>query len=107
LISLTEKLQIISVGFSAEPIFEHVSPNPWYVDFALKHDIKLRLHPFYNPDFFLENGAWLEATLSENSAYKKIFRYGHQAEELLVLWSTQIRDFTGVSALRSPFPMRR
>ena len=45
-----------------------------------KHDdIKIRTHDFYNPDYILMNGTWLEVTLSENNTYKKLFRYGHQA----------------------------
>ena len=40
----------------------------------------------YNPDFCLEDGSWLEATLSENTAYKKLFKHGHQAKKLTVLW---------------------
>lgn len=81
-----EMLEILHISFRPEPVFEHVPPDPWYVDFAHKHDLTLRVHPFYNPDFFLEDGTWIEVTLSENSAYKKLFRYGHQTQALLILW---------------------
>lgn len=81
-----DMLQVLGILFRAEPIFDHIPPNPWYIEFAREHDLKLRENPFYNPDFFLENGGWLEVTLSENSAYKKVLRYGHQAKELIVLW---------------------
>lgn len=60
--------------------------------------------PFYNPDFFLENGAWLEASLSENSAYKKLFRYGHQADELIVLWLDPDQGFHRSVCLEVDFP---
>ncbi len=99
-----EMLHLLSVEFRVEPIFEHVSPNPWYVDFALKHGLKLRLHSFYNPDFFFENGAWLEVTLSENSAYKKIFTYGHQSEELFILWLDPDQGFHRSVCLEVEFP---
>lgn len=81
-----EMLEILRISFRPEPVFEHIHPDPWYVDFARKHDLTTRIHSFYNPDFFLEDGTWLEATLSENTAYKKLFRYGHQADKLLLLW---------------------
>ena len=61
-------LGMLRIGFQPEPIFDHVVPNPWYVDFAAKHGLKLRTHAFYNPDFLLEDGRWLEVTLSENEA---------------------------------------
>ncbi len=61
-------------------------PNPWYLQFSEDQQLKLRVDPFYNPDFFLENGSWLEVTLSENTAYKKLLKYGHQADRLIVLW---------------------
>lgn len=83
---IEQLLQILEIPFRAEPIFDHISPHPWYREFAQTHELKLRTDSFYNPDFFLEDGTWLEVTLSENSAYKKVFRYGHQANELLVLW---------------------
>ena len=77
---------ILKISYKTEPIFNHVEPNSWYKEFATKYDIKLRTHNFYNPDFFLEDGTWVEITLSENTAYKKIFRYGHQTDSLLLLW---------------------
>jgi hypothetical protein len=70
----------------AEPIFLHKTPNRWYVDFAKTHNLKLRTHDFYNPDLFFEDGTWVEITLSENSAYKKLLRYGHQADQVAVYW---------------------
>ena len=82
-LDLFYKLQI---PFTSEPIFYHMEPSQWYIEFAKQHGIKLRTHDFYNPDLFLENGTWVEVTLSENTAYKKLFRYGHQADNLLILW---------------------
>ncbi len=70
----------------AEPLFEHRDPNPWYVAFAVDNGIKLRTHSFYNPDFVFDDGTWVEATLSENTAYAKVFRHGHQCPRLKVLW---------------------
>ena len=69
-----------------EPIFYHREPDQWYIAFAKKHGLKIHTHDFYNPDLFLDNGTWVEVTLSENTAYKKIFRYGHQSDNLLILW---------------------
>jgi len=50
-----------------------------------KYDIKIRTYDFYNPDYITPDGTWLEITLSENTAYKKLFRYGHQAPGVTVL----------------------
>ena len=77
---------IIGVQYKAEPIFTEIDSSPFYKVFAMNNDIKLRTHQFYNPDILLEDGTWIEITLSENTAYKKLFRYGHQADSLLVLW---------------------
>ena len=63
-----------------------IKPDQWYIEFAKQHAIKLRTHDFYNPDLFLSDSTWVEITLSQNTAYQKIFRYGHQADKLLVLW---------------------
>jgi hypothetical protein len=82
-----DMLKILQIPYETEPTFDHITPNRWYLDFASKHDdIKIRTHDFYNPDFFLSDGTWLEITLSENTAYKKLFRYGHQAQSLKVVW---------------------
>jgi len=83
---VTEALRLLRMPCQPEPIFEHRDPNPWYVDFAAKNGLKLRRHRFYNPDFVLDEGTWMEATLSENSAYKKLFRHGQQAPRLIVIW---------------------
>ena len=72
--------------FKPEPIFDHRPPSDWYVEFAAKHDIKIVVYPTYNPDFWIEDGTWIEATLSENTAYKKVFKHGHQFQKLIVLW---------------------
>jgi len=77
---------ILQIPYESEPIFYHVEPNPWYIEFAKHHDIKIRTHDFYNPDLFLEDGTWVEITLSENTAYQKLFRYGHQADNLVIYW---------------------
>ena len=76
--------RMLGVSYREEPLFKHRDPDPWYVAFAADNDIKLRTHAFYNPDFILEDGTWVEATLSENTAYAKIFRHGHQAPHLQV-----------------------
>ena len=81
-----ELFKIIRIPFKPEPIFYGIKPNEWYINFAKKHNIKLRTHDFYNPDLFLEDGTWIEITLSENTAYKKLFRYGHQADKLTIFW---------------------
>jgi len=79
-------LDILKIPNKPEPLFDHIGPNKGYLDFALKHDdIKIRTHKFYNPDYLFTDGTWLEVTLSENTAYKKLFRYGHQAPLLNVL----------------------
>ena len=78
------KMQRIS--YKQEPVFYGIEPDSWYVHFAEENGIKLRTHDFYNPDFVLENGTWVEITLSENTAYKKLFHHGHQADKLIVFW---------------------
>jgi hypothetical protein len=83
---IAEALMLLEIPCQCEPVFEHRDPDPWYVDFAEKNGLKLRTHRLYNPDFVLEDGSWLEATLSENSAYKKLFLHGHQAPRLSVIW---------------------
>ena len=82
-------LERLGIGFQKEPVFAHVSPDSWYVEFSENHGLKLRTHPFYNPDFLLDDETWVEVTLSENEAYKKLFRYGHQIPQLTVIWLDQ------------------
>ena len=79
-------LKTLQIPHDSEPIFDHITQNEWYLDFASKHNLKIKTHDFYNPDFILSDGTWLEITLSENTAYKKLFRYGHQAPLSKVLW---------------------
>jgi len=79
-------LKTLGVAARKEPIFAHVDPDPWHVAFASSHGLRLRTYPYYNPDFILDDGDWLEVTVSENDAYKKLFIYGHQAPGLTVVW---------------------
>ncbi len=102
-----EVFNIIQIPFSSEPIFHHTEPNRWYTEFAKKHEIKLRTHDFYNPDLFLEDGTWVEITLSENTAYQKLFRYGHQAENLLLLWLDNDQGFHKETCQHIRFPNAR
>jgi hypothetical protein len=81
-----EMLKLLMIPFEPEPVFDHIEMNPWYLAFATKHNLKLRIHGFYNPDYILEDGTWLEISLSENTAYEKLFRYGHQAPHLRLIW---------------------
>ncbi len=60
---MEQLLKILEIPFRAEPIFDHISPHPWYLEFAQTHELKLRTDSFYNPDFFLEGGIWLEVSL--------------------------------------------
>ncbi len=84
---IKNSLDSIKIDYEPEPIFEHIKPNQWYLDFASNHeDIKIMIHDFYNPDYVLSNGTRLEVTLSENTAYKKVFRYGHQTPALKIVW---------------------
>ena len=83
---IKDMLKIFQMPSESEPIFNHIAPNKWYLDFASKHDLKIRTNDFYNPDYLLSDGTWLEITLSENTAYKKLFKYGHQTSALKVLW---------------------
>jgi len=81
-----DMLKLLAIPFQFEPVFDHKEMNPWYVDFAAQHNLKLRTHEFYNPDFLLEDGTWFEISLSEKKAYQKLFRFGHQAPHLIVIW---------------------
>jgi hypothetical protein len=83
---VAEMLKLLTIPFEPEPVFDHKEMNPWYRDFANQHNLKLRTHGFYNPDFLLNDGTWLEISLSENAAYQKLFRYGHQAPRLRMIW---------------------
>lgn len=83
---ITEVFRLLEIPCQPEPIFDLCDPNPWYVEFADKNKLKLRTHSYYNPDFFFDDGTWVEVTLSENCAYQKLFRYGHQAPRLTVIW---------------------
>jgi hypothetical protein len=76
----------LGIGYASEPVFDHVPPAPWYTEFAARHGLKLATHGSYNPDFLFEDGCWVEVTLSQNTAFKRLFRYGHQAPRLVVLW---------------------
>lgn len=66
--------------------------------------IKLRMHAFDNPDFLLDNGTWVEATLSENTAYAKLFQHGHQAPHLMVVWLDEDPGFHKRTCAKVPFP---
>ena len=79
-------LDCIGTHYHPEPIFNHKTPNGWYADFARDNGIVLRTYDFYNPDLILDDGSWVEITLSENTAYKKVFQYGHQVDALKVIW---------------------
>ena len=81
-----QMLQLLDIDFQAEPVFDPISPATWWSSFARQNGLKLRRLPFYNPDFLLADGTWLEATLSENRAYQKLFVYGHQAGRLKIVW---------------------
>ena len=81
-----EMFHALEMANRPEPVFEPIPPKPWYVQFSQDHQLKLRIDPFYNPDFILEDGSWIEVTLSENTAYRKLLKYGHQADRLIVLW---------------------
>jgi hypothetical protein len=83
---VTNMLNCLEVSYQAEPIFDHKMPNEWYVNFANKNGIKLRFRNLYNPDYVLNDGSWIEVTISENTAYKKLFCHGHQADLLTVIW---------------------
>lgn len=83
---MQKALDTLGVAYEAEPVFQHVEPTGWYVEFAQRHDLVLRVDETYNPDFLLGDGTWLEVTLSENTAYKKLFRHGHQVPRLEVVW---------------------
>lgn len=78
--------ETLNIEYLSEPIFSHIPENIWYADFAVRYGLKLRVNDIYNPDFLLSDGSWAEVTLSENTAYKKLFRYAHQAHQLLVIW---------------------
>jgi len=89
-----EALDLLRINYKPEPVFEHIEPAPWYVELSSKHeDLKQRTHDFYNPDYLLPDGSWLEVTLSENTAYQKLFRYGHQAPFLKVVWIDEDSGF--------------
>jgi len=83
---IKKMLDALQIPHDSEPIFNHISSDKFYLDFASKHELKIQTHEFYNPDYLLPDGTWVEITLSENTAYKKLFRYGHQTPLLKVLW---------------------
>ena len=101
---IAEMWKAIGVSYRTEPVFEHRDPNRWYVAFAEGNGVKLRTHAFYNPDFLLDDGTWLEATLSENTAYAKLFRHGHQAPRLMVVWLDEDAGFHKAVCAGVPFP---
>ncbi len=83
---LRQCFDVLDIGYTSEPVFSGVSPAAWYQDFATKHGLKLRIDQTYNPDFLLQDGTWVEGTLSENTAFKKVMRHGHQTSQLRVVW---------------------
>lgn len=101
---ITEIWRVTAVTYRAEPVFEHHDPNPWYISFAADNGIKIRTHTFYNPDFLLDDGTWIEVTLSENTAYTKLFRHGHQAPRLTVLWLDEDTGFHKTVCAEVDFP---
>lgn len=60
---VAETLRMLEMSCRSEPVFEYCDPNPWYVDFAARNGLKLRGHSFHNPDFVLDDGTWVEATI--------------------------------------------
>ncbi len=102
-----EVFRLLERPFKVEPIFLHRPPNRWYADFAKAHNLKLRAHDFYNPDLFFEDGTWAEITLSENTAYKKLFRYGHQAYQMPVFWLDEDTGLHKDTCQSMPFPNAR
>jgi len=101
---IVETWRLLGVSYRVEPVFEHRDPNLWYVAFAADNGIKLRTHAFYNPDFVLDDGTWVEATLSENTAYAKLFRHGHQAPRLTVVWLDEDAGLHKTVCARVLFP---
>jgi len=83
---IKECFDLLGIAYKGEPIFSHVPVSTWYERFAELYGLKLKVNDFYNPDFLMEDGSWVEVTLSENTAFKKLFRYAHQVSNLLVIW---------------------
>ena len=83
---ITHCFDTLNIGYKSEPIFSHVPVSAWYEEFAEVYGLKLRVNDSYNPDFLIDDGSWVEVTVSENSAFKKLFRYAHQTSDLLVIW---------------------
>lgn len=79
-------LDELGVEYRREPLFPAIEPDEFYVRMASRFELKLERDSDCNPDFLLADGTWLEVTLSENTAYRKLFRHGHQAPFLAVLW---------------------
>ncbi len=55
---------VLGIGYESEPVFVHVSPDSWYVEFAARHELTLRTHDYYNPDILLGDGSSAEITPS-------------------------------------------
>jgi hypothetical protein len=82
----TRLLKAESYKFTAEPVFTHQEPNRWHEFYLNSNGLKLKIFDEYNPDYLLSDDDWVEVTLSENTAFKKILTYGHQAPKLEVFW---------------------
>ncbi|MBF0437020.1 MAG: hypothetical protein HQL77_16845 [Magnetococcales bacterium] len=96
--------ECLGVNYKEEPNFIHKEPSEWYKKFSSENNVKLRFYDFYNPDFLLNDGTWVEVTLSENTAYKKIFRYGHQATYLKIIWLDVDNGFHKEISRKTQFP---
>jgi hypothetical protein len=69
---VSRSFEAVGITFEEEPVFQQIAPAAWYQEFAGRHGLKLRVDDSYNPDFLLGDGSWAEATLSENTAFKKL-----------------------------------
>jgi hypothetical protein len=41
-------LKALQIKSEPEPIFDHITPHKWYLDFALANNLKIKTYAFYN-----------------------------------------------------------
>ena len=54
-----------------------------FIEIARKYNINLKTRKeLYRIDFLINNDIWLEVTLNNQEAHKKILKYAHQCKQL-------------------------
>lgn len=83
-----------NVPFESEISFHPKQIPMKFIEIARKYNINLKTRKeLYRIDFLINNDIWLEVTLNNQEAHKKILKYAHQCKQLIVLYLEQKSSF--------------